>query len=113
MNINLKQALAIAGAVLAVLAVSTAQLTDIVGLPMAKTIVSMAGLLNAVISSVLAVISSQAGLVADVQAMPGVEKITVNAQANQTLAGMAMSDNNPKVRAEPGNEAAVNEAAKG
>lgn len=101
MNLNFKQALAIAGAVLSVLMISTAQLTDLFGPEPTKVIVSAAALLNTMFSSILAVVTGQAGMVKDVLAMPGVEKITVNAQANQTLAQIAVDPTQPKIGATP------------
>ena len=112
MNLNSRQILSICAAILSVLAVSTAQLTDILGPTQAKSIVSIAGLANTVLSSVLAILTSQTGLVKSVQEMPGVEKITVNAQANQTLASMAVEPTNAKIEASPGSDAAVAKAAK-
>lgn len=111
MNITGKQWLAIVVAVLSVLAVSTAQLQDIVGPTLAKTIVSIAALANTVLASVLAVVNSQASLVTDVRAMPGVEKIEVNERANKTLANLAVDDTEEKIVVKPGAEATVNHTA--
>lgn len=101
MNLNAKQILAIATAVLAVLMVSTSQLTDLFGSTTTKSITAGAGLLNMILSSVLAVLTSQGSTVRDVAAMPGVEKIRINAQANQTLASIATDPTQPKVGATP------------
>ena len=111
MNINHKQVLAIVIAVLGVLMVSTTQLTDLFGASVAKTIVSVAGLCNSILASVLAIISSQAGLVKDVQAMPGVESIVVNKQANQTLAALAVDPANAKIESKPSDVQAVTQKA--
>lgn len=97
MNLNGKQILAIGAAILSVLMVSTTQLTDLFGPGITKTITATAGLVNTILSSVLAVISSQGSLVRDVAAMPGIEKIQVNANANQTLATVATDPTQPKV----------------
>lgn len=99
MTLNRNQILAIIIAVLAVLMASTAQLTDLFGQTGAKYIISAAGLLNGVLSAILAVITGQAGMVKDVAAMPGVEPIRINAQANQTLARVAMDPTVDKVMA--------------
>ena len=112
MNINLKQVLSIVLAVLGVLMVSTTQLTDLFGPTLAKTIVTIAGLVNSLLASIMAVISSQSGLLKDVQAMPGVDKIVVNAQANQTLSQIAV-DPLSKVEATTGAAAAVAKTAQG
>lgn len=111
MNINHKQVLSILLAVLGVLMVSTTQLTDLFGSTVAKSIVTVAGLVNSLLASIMAVITSQTGLVKDVQAMPGVEKITVNANASSALAQAAIDPANEKIEAKPGAEAAVTRAA--
>lgn len=111
MNINHKQVLAIILAVLGVLMVSTTQLTDLFGPHVAKTVVSVAGLMNSILASVLAIISSQAGLLKDVQAMPGVESIVVNKQANQTLAQLAVDPANAKIESKPSDVQAVTQKA--
>lgn len=113
MNLNGKQILAISAAVLSVLMVSTSQLTDLFGPGVTKTIISIAGLANMILNSVTVAISTQSSLVKDVASMPGVEKIQVNAQANQTLAAVATDPNQPKVGATPGAQAEVKAIAVG
>jgi hypothetical protein len=113
MNLTGKQIIAITSAIVSVLLVSTVQLTDIFGTKAAHTIISVAGLVNMVLSSVTAVISSQSALVKDVAAMPGVEGIRVNATANQSLATVATDPNQPKVGPIPGDRAQLEQTAKG
>lgn len=114
MNLNTKQILAIALAVLSVLSGSTAQLTDLLGVEWAKVVISVASLAMSVISSVLAVLSSQNNLVKDVAAMPGVERIAVNPAANQVLAAIATDPQQPKVGATtPNVREVLKETAKG
>lgn len=114
MNLNRNQLLAITIAVLSVTAASTAQLTDLFGAGVAKSIISAAGFLNGILSSVLAVITGQAGMVKDVAAMQGVEKISVNAQANSTLAAVAIDPSQPKVGGESAHtQSVLQETAKG
>lgn len=113
MNLTGKQIFGIIGAVLSVITLSTTQLTDLIGPGATKTVVSLAALANTILQSVIVIISGQGSLVTDVQAMPGVEKITINAQANPTLAKLATADENPKIEAAKGAESAVSEAAKG
>lgn len=108
---NSKQWLSIGLVLLGVLTAGSAQLTDLLGPQAAKAIVSLAGLLNSALGGVLAIISTQSGLVKDVQAMPGVEKITVNAQANPTLAGLAVDPAQDKIEPAPGATAQVQAAA--
>lgn len=90
MNLNQNQIIAITIAVLSVLAGSTAQLTDLFGGGTAKTIISVATLGNAVLSSILAVVSSQGSQIKSVLAMPGIQHVDVNAQANPVLAALAV-----------------------
>lgn len=84
-----KQKLAIACAILSVLTVSTAQLTDMFGANIAKHIVSGAALINMMLNSILAVVTGQSNLIKDVASMPGVEKVTINQNANAALAQAA------------------------
>ena len=97
MNLNGKQVISIVGAILSVLMISTAQLTDLFGAGVAKSIVSVAGLGNLVLQSIMTAITSQGSQVRDVLAMPGVQKIDVNAAANQTLAAIAIDPNVDKI----------------
>lgn len=90
MNLNRNQIIAIVIAVLGVMIGSTAQLTDLFGATATKSIISVASLLNSVLSSILAVITSQGNTVKDVLSMTGVEHLSVNKQANTTLANMAV-----------------------
>lgn len=113
MNLTGKQWLAIAGAVLSVLMISTAQLTEMFGAGTAKMIVSVAGLGNMILNSVLAAISGQANLVKDVLAMPGVQKIDVNAQANKTLASIAVDPTVDKISPTMQAQTQVEATAKG
>lgn len=107
-----KQWIAIAAAVLSVLMISTAQLTDLFGATTAKSIVSVAGLVNMILNSVMAAITGQGSLIRDVAAMPGVSKIDVNAQANQTLAQIALDPKVDKVGATPQDiQSVINTAA--
>lgn len=97
MALNRNQILAIIITTLAVLMASTAQLNDLFGPKETKIIISAAGLLNGILSGILAIITGQAGMVRDVAAMPGVDSIKVNAQASQVLAAVATDPEQPKV----------------
>lgn len=113
MNLNAKQIISIIGAVLSVLMISTVQLTDLLGPSLAKTITTIAGLSNMIISSVTVAITSQGATVKDVLAMPGVDKININAAANQTLASLAVDQNIDKIGPTPGAAQQVEATAKG
>ena len=114
MNLNIKQILAIVLAVLSVLSGSTAQLTDLLGVTSAKVVISIASLAMSVISSVLAVLSSQGNIIKDVAAMPGVSRISINEAANTTLAQVATDPAQPKIGAvSPDVREVLKETAKG
>lgn len=113
MNLNGKQIIAIIIAVLGVLMISQTQLTDLFGAGVAKTIVSVAALANSVLGAVMAVLTSQGSQVKDVLAMPGVERVEVNAMANKTLAAIAVQPNQAKIAPAAGAAPAVNAIAKG
>lgn len=96
MNLNLTP-LQIIGIILAIngaLTGATAQLTDLFGQVAAHDIVSVASLGSAILGGIITSMSGQGSQVRNVLAMPGIEKITVNAQANQTLSSIAVD---PKV----------------
>lgn len=113
MNLTGKQVFGIVCAILSVITLSTTQLTDLIGPGPTKTVVTLASLVNTILQSIVVAMSGQSSLLTDVQAMPGVEKITVNAQANKTLASLAIDPANDKIDAAPGTIQAVSEAAKG
>ena len=114
MNLNGKQIISIIVAVVSVLMVSTAQLTDLFGPVMAKTIVSVAGLLNLTLSSVVAAISgtlTQTQQVQQVLDMRGIEHVEVNAKATPALAAMAVDQTTNKIAPTIGAQAAVESIA--
>ena len=82
MNLTLIQKIAITMAVLGVLSTSGVQLTDILGSGIAKSVVSVSGLINSVLAAIVAVISGQSAIIKQVASMPGVERVSVNADAN-------------------------------
>ena len=112
MTITGKQWLSIAAAILSAIAVASTQMIDIFGPTLAKSIMGAAGLISTVLNTVLAIITSQTGLVKDVQSMPGVEKITVNKDASAALATMAVDPMNRKIEATPGAQATVSQTAR-
>ena|ERR1039457_4854 len=113
MNLNQNQIIAIILAVVGAMAASTSQLTDIFGPAETKMIVSLCSLLTAIGNTVMAILTSQTGTIRTVQAMPGIEKITVNSQANQTLAQLATDQTQAKIETKLGSEATVAATAKG
>jgi hypothetical protein len=114
MNLTGKQLLLIVAAILSALVAASAQLTDIFGPAVAKSIISIISLSNTILTSVIAAMSGQANLVKDVRAMDGVDRVVVNANANQTLAKIAVDPNEPKVGAStPDVRATLIDTAKG
>lgn len=113
MNLNGKQIISIAGAILSVLMISTSQLTDLFGPGTAKTVVSVSGLINLILQSIMTAISSQGSQVRDVLAMPGIEKINVNASANQTLAAIAIDPSINKISPTTADQQQVTKTAEG
>ena len=111
MNLTINQWISIALVVLGVNVASTAQLTDLMGPQAAKYIVSLSGLLMSIVAGVQGIISGQASQLKAVQAMPGVETILVNKQANQTLARLALDQAQPKIDVLPEAAKAVRDIA--
>ena len=108
---NHKQILSIILVVLGVLLASTTQLNELLGPTATKSVQATAALLMSLLAGIQGVISGQSSLVKDVQAMDGVEKVVVNAQANPTLAGLAVDPAQLKIEIKPGAEAAVTSIA--
>lgn len=101
MNLNRGQVLSIVIVILGVLVASTSQLTDLFGATATKTIVSASTLLMSMLAGMNTIIQGQGSQIAAVQAMPGVEKITVNSQANSVLATMAVDPTQNKIEPTP------------
>jgi hypothetical protein len=111
MNLTNKQVLGIVAAILSGLVAGTAQLTDVFGPQMAKAIVSLASLGSMMLNSIIVGISGQSSIVRDVRAMPGVENIEINKQANPTLANLAVDPTEEKIVAKAGDERAIQATA--
>jgi hypothetical protein len=99
MNLNSKQIIAIIGAIISVLMVSSAQLTDLIGAGWAKYIVTIAGLANMILQSVTVALTTQTAQIKDVTAMPGVAKVLFNEQATPAAAAIATDPTQPKAAA--------------
>lgn len=83
--------------VVSVLMISTAQLTDLFGPTVAKSIVSAAAILNGILGGWVTLMSGQAGMIKDVAAMPGVSRVSINPQASSAVAAVAVDPTQPKV----------------
>jgi hypothetical protein len=90
MTLTRNQWFLILGTVLSAIVTSTAYFTNMFGPDVAKQIVGTAGFLNMILNGIGVAFSGQGQNVRDVLAMPGVEKLTVNSQANSTLATIAI-----------------------
>lgn len=111
MNLTPMQVIGIILVINGALIGSTAQLTDLFGPMTVKYIVAVASLGNSVLGGIVTMFTSQGAQVKNVLAMPGVEKVTVNAKANQTLAQIAVAPDQPKIEAIPQAETAVTRIA--
>ena len=111
MNLTLSQKFQITLCLLGVLLAGTGQLTILFGQTATSYIVSASGLLVAAVSGVGAIVTGQGSQIAAVQAMPGVEKIVVNKQANSTLATMAVDQSQLKIETLPQDQAKVEATA--
>ena len=100
-------------ATLGVLTASATQLTDLIGATNTHYVIASASLLMSILSGWGAILFGQGNQIKAVQAMPGVEAITVNAQANSTLAQLAVDPAQPKIDVVPAAAAAVAQTAKG
>lgn len=99
MNITRNQWFAIAVLLLTVLTGGSAQLTDLVGAYATKVIISFSTLATGFLAGVQIILGGQGQQVRDVAAMPGVERVSVNAAASPTLASVAVDPAQYKVGA--------------
>lgn len=113
MTITSKQWFQIISGIISGLITGAALLNPLFGETLALQIVSVLGIINIVLSSVGTALSSQGSLVKDVLAMPGVEKVTVGVQANQTLAQIAIDPALNKIAPAQGAQAIVAATATG
>jgi hypothetical protein len=120
---NPRMGLAITIAVLSVLAGASAQLDPLIGVAAAKATTSLCTLVTAMLAAAVGVLSTQgsqnsamaanpAALAETIKQMPGVEGLTVNKFASPELAALAMSPENNKISAKPGQETQLEQVAK-
>lgn len=114
MNLTSKQWFQILSGVIGSLITGAALLQTLFGQDLTIKIVAVLGIANIVLSSVGAALSGQANLVRDVAAMPGVDRISVNAGATPALAAVAVDPEQSKVGATtPGDRVTLTTIAKG
>lgn len=89
------------------------QLTSLFGQTIATDIASVSAILVAILAVPLSMMTSQGAVVKQVASMPGVQQITVNSAANQTLATIAVDQSQNKVQPAPAAAAQVQATAKG
>jgi len=70
---------------------SAAQLTDLFGPGAVRIIVAICSIGNSVVGGVITFLTGQGNMVRTVAAMPGVDSVNVNSEANKTLAQLAVS----------------------
>jgi hypothetical protein len=113
-NLSTVQILALTLVVLGAITGGTGQLTEIAGPGVTRVLVATASLATTIISGFIMVLTGQSSIVKSVQSMPGVETITVNAKANETLASLAVDPTNVKIQVAPEAQKIVEQtAAKG
>jgi len=113
MNITSKQWFQIISGVVSGLITGAALLTTLFGQDLTIKLVAGLGILNIIISSIGTTLSSQGSLVKDVLAMPGIQKVEVNAQANPTLAAIAVDPTVNKIAPTQAAQVQVETIAKG
>jgi hypothetical protein len=96
-HLTSKQWFQIISGVISGLITGAALLTTLFGQDLTIKIVAVLGIINIVLSSVGTAVSGQANLVRDVAAMPGVDRISVNANATLPLASVAIDPEQKKV----------------
>lgn len=111
--ITRNQWLQIIGIVFGAVVASSALWTQLFGSGTSQVIISVTGFLTTVLSGVTYVLTGQGQQVRDVAAMPGVQTITVNSSANQTLAQIAVDQSQSKVQPSAASANTVQQTAKG
>lgn len=112
MNITAKQWYQIITGIISGLITGAALMQTLLGQDLTIKIVAGLGILNIIVSSTGTALSGQGSLLKDVAAMPGIEKITVNADANATAATLAMDRTQNKIAPTQSAEGAVAATAK-
>ena len=91
-----------------------ALLQTLLGQDLTIKVVAVLGVINIIVSAYGTAVSGQASLVKDVAAMPGVDRVSVNAAASPALASVAVDPAQAKVGpTTPDVRAVLTETAKG
>ncbi len=111
---NWKAILGIVSSVNGGLITGAALLQTLFGQDLTIKIVAVLGIGQIIVGAVSGQLSTQANLIKDVAAMPGVEKVTINAQANSSAAAVAVDPAQTKVGAtDPHTRELLKDIAKG
>ncbi len=111
---NWKLFLSILSSVNGGLITGAALFNPLVGQSMALKIISGLGICQIIVSGISSNLSTQGNLVKDVAAMPGVSRISVNADASPALAQAATDSTQPKIGAvDPATRQVLQATAKG
>lgn len=113
MNVTRNQWLQILAVVMGASIAASSMWTQLFGQATATVIVSLLGFGNTILAGVTYVLTGQGQQVKDVLAMDGVQKIDVNARANQTLAAIAVDPTVDKIAPLPAAVSTVEATAKG
>lgn len=113
MNLTTAQKFALVLVTLGVLGTAGKQLSDMFGPNVSNYIVNISLMASTILGGWLSVITGQAAQVKNVAAMPGVENIEVNRQANQTLARVAMDPDELKISPLVRDSVVINAKAQG
>jgi hypothetical protein len=92
---------------------SVNELTDLLGATWAHHAVSLATIGSGICGGLVTMFGGQGAQIRNVAAMPGVEAIRVNAQANSTLASIAVDTTQSKVTPLPEAKRTVEAVAQG
>jgi hypothetical protein len=113
-GMNWKAILGVISAINGGLITGAALLQTLFGQDLTIKIVAVLGIGQIIVGAISGQLSTQANLVKDVSAMPGVDSIKVNAQASPALASVATDIAQPKVQAtSPEVQATLINTAKG
>lgn len=114
MNITRNQWLAITILFFTVLTGGSAQLTDLIGPYGTKLVIAFSTLATGLLAGLQIILGGQAQQVRDVAAMPGIDRVSVNAAANAALATVATDPLQQKVGAtSPATREVLKDTAKG
>lgn len=111
-NLTLVQWIGIMVGLNSLLMGATPQLTVLIGASAVPYVVALATLGNGALGVFVTVVGGIGSQVANVAALPGVDRISVNRNASATLSALAVDHDQPKIGAIPADKEAVAATAK-